>query len=75
MKKAEPGSFSPFWPLEVFGLLSYFLEVGVKSLQASQALGAVLGASIIGIGPAYSVGVVTCSIAISIKPPFQQRTV
>lgn len=44
-KGAEPGSFSPLWPLELFSFLSNLLKVGTKSLLASQALGAVLGIS------------------------------
>lgn len=42
---AEPGSFSPLWSFEVFGLISYFLEVEMKSLLVAQAPEAVLGAS------------------------------
>lgn len=42
---AEPGSFSLLWPLELFGLLSYFLEVETKSLLAALAPGSVFGAS------------------------------
>ena len=42
---AELGSFSPLWPLEVVGLISYFLEVEMKTVLVAQAPEAVLGAS------------------------------